>query len=217
MAQPPTISSARKVHVNDLKDVNSQAKRLKGFAKGPGQKLHKPPLITCMFSCLQHWQSSKGFRGAPLRRECWKCKRSKFALKGQQASNQNACLRLPAQVDGCCKVAPLVALLAGQPSLLPSVDLAIRVVQNTDKAAAFACGFARVLEKLVLGTPTIKEAISAAQADLSNPDRAFRTTLDDEVAISLGRVIGEFADQPQAEVGMKLKPESHPFPFIGLS
>ena len=120
-------------------------------------------------------------------------------------------------MDGCCKVAPLVALLAGQPSLLPSVNTAVRVVQNTDKAAAFACGFARVLEKLVLGIPTVSEAILAAKTDLSDPDRAFKTKLDDEVAANLGRVMGEFADLTHAEVGVKLKPESVSFPFAGLS
>eukprot|EP00439_Symbiodinium_sp_Y106_P017624 s2835_g2.t1 len=103
------------------------------------------------------------------------------------------------QVDGCCKVAPLVALLAGEPALLPCVDTAVRVTQNTDKASAFACGFARVLEKLVLGTPTVSEAISAAQADLANPDRAFKTNLDDEVAANLARVVGEFSGMPHSE------------------
>ena len=62
-----------------------------------------------------------------------------------------------AQVDGVAKVAPVVALLAGQKELLPTVDMAVRVVQNTDKSAAFACGFARVLEKVILGSK-IKEA-----------------------------------------------------------
>ena len=124
---------------------------------------------------------------------------------------------LPCKVDGCCKVSPLVALLAGQPTLLPSVDTAVRVSQNTDKAAAFACGFARVLEKLVLGTPTVGEAISAAQADLSDPDRAFKTKLDDEVAANIARVLGEFAGMAHLEVGMKLKPESAGFPFAGLA
>ena len=57
-----------------------------------------------------------------------------------------------AQVDGVAKVAPVVALLAGQKELLATVDMAVRVVQNTDKSAAFACGFARVLEKVILGS-----------------------------------------------------------------
>ena len=121
------------------------------------------------------------------------------------------------QVDGVCKVAPLVALLAGDPSMLPSVDAAVRVVQNTDKAAAFACGFARVLEKLVLEKATVGEAIAMATKELSDPNRSFKTTLDDEVAKTLGRVIGEFSGFSHSDVGMKLKPEAVAFPFAGLS
>lgn len=122
------------------------------------------------------------------------------------------------QVDGVTKVAPVVALLAGDPSMLSSVDMAVRVVQNTDKAAAFACGFARVLEKLVLGvTSSVPEAIEAATAELKKPDRAFKTSMDEEVAQNLSKVVGEFAGLPHSEVGLKLKPEVVPFPFAGVS
>ena len=122
-----------------------------------------------------------------------------------------------ATVDGVCKVAPVVALLAGDPNMLPTVDMAVRVVQNTDKAAAFACGFARVLEKLVLGTPTVREAIASATKDLTDPGRSFKTNLDEEVAVTLGRVIGELADLSHSDVGVKLKPEAVAFPFAGLA
>eukprot|EP00435_Cladocopium_sp_Y103_P062322 s36_g23.t4 len=114
------------------------------------------------------------------------------------------------KVDGVCKVAPVVALLAGDPSMLPTVDTAVRVVQNTDKAAAFACGFARVLEKLVLGTPTVQEAIAAATKDLMDPSRSFKTALDQEVAQNLERVIGELSNLSHADAGKKLKPEAEP-------
>ena len=120
-------------------------------------------------------------------------------------------------MDGVCKVAPVVALLAGDPNMLPTVDMAVRVVQNTDKAAAFACGFARVLEKLVLGTPTVREAIASATKDLTDPGRSFKTNLDEEVAVTLGRVIGELADLSHSDVGVKLKPEAVAFPFAGLA
>jgi len=101
--------------------------------------------------------------------------------------------------------------------MLSTVDTAVRVVQNTDKASAFACGYARVLEKLVLGTPTVKEAVTAVLADLADPNRAFKTSLDEEVASNLSRAFGEFATLSHAEVGMKLKPEAVQFPFYGLS
>lgn len=126
-------------------------------------------------------------------------------------------LEVAPQVDGVCKVAPVVALLAGDPNLLPTVDTAVRVVQNTDKAAAFACGFARVLEKLVLGTSSVKEAIASATKDLLDPDRSFKTALDEEVAQNLERVVGELSSLSHADAGMKLKPEAVAFPFAGLS
>ena len=121
------------------------------------------------------------------------------------------------QVDGVCKVAPVVALLAGDPSMLPTVDTAVRVVQNTDKAAAFACGFARVLEKLILGTPLVQEAIAAATKDLMDPSRSFKTALDQEVAQNLERVLGELSNLSHADAGKTLKPEAVAFPFAGLS
>lgn len=121
------------------------------------------------------------------------------------------------QVDGVCKVAPVVALFAGDPNMLPTVDTAVRVVQNTDKAAAFACGFARVLEKLVLGTASVQEAIALATKELMDPERAFKTTLDDQVAKTLERVVGELAGLSHSDAGMKLKPEAVSFPFAGLA
>lgn len=101
--------------------------------------------------------------------------------------------------------------------MLPTVDTAVRVVQNTDKAAAFACGFARVLEKLVLGTASVQEAIALATKELMDPERAFKTTLDDQVAKTLERVVGELAGLSHSDAGMKLKPEAVSFPFAGLA
>lgn len=121
------------------------------------------------------------------------------------------------QIDGACKVAPLVALLAGSEELLPSVDKAVRVTQNTDTAVAYACGFARVLEKLVLGTASsVDEAISLARAELLDSKRAFQNPLDEKVADSLEHV-GRFTGETAADVGKALKPAESGFPFAGLS
>lgn len=121
------------------------------------------------------------------------------------------------QVDGCCKVAPLVALLAGHPDLLPSVNEAIRVTQNTDVAAAYACGFARVLEKLVLGTAsTIDEAIVQARAELTDDSRPFITPLDAQVAAELDRVF-QFSGKQHGDVAVALKPSNKAFAFAGAA
>jgi len=121
------------------------------------------------------------------------------------------------QVDGCCKVPPLVARFAGDADLLTFVDRAVRVTQDTDLAVSYACGFARVLEKLVLGTAsTVESAIALAEAELNAPERRFKTPLDAEVAANLARVMAEFAGVEHAEAGRRLRPEGK-FEFAGLS
>ena len=121
------------------------------------------------------------------------------------------------QVDGCCKVAPLAALYAGTEHLLPLVDRAVRVTQNTDVAAGFACAFARVLEKLILGqAASVADAVVQATADLQDPGRSFKTPADEEVSAGLHRLV-DFAGQTPSDVGKALKPEGAGFAFAGLS
>jgi len=109
------------------------------------------------------------------------------------------------QVDGCCKVPPLVALYAGDARLLPTVDQAVRVTQNTDKAASFACGFARILEALVLEkASTVKEACDQTRAALRDESRAFVTPKDVEVDAALG-MIEDLAGVPTSSVGAKVQ------------
>jgi len=109
------------------------------------------------------------------------------------------------QVDGCCKVPPLVALYAGDPLLLPTVERVIRVTQNTDTAVAFACGLARVLESLVLGrAASVAEACLQACAALRDPTREFSTPQDEYVAVALGS-LEELAAVPPSEVGLHVK------------
>jgi ADP-ribosylglycohydrolase len=109
-----------------------------------------------------------------------------FVVKGLE-SNQSG--SDDAQVDGCCKVPPLVALYAGTPELLPKVQQAVRVTQNTDTAVAFACGYARVLESIVLGTAgSVAEACSQAQSALLDPSRGFVTPSDTDVASALSNI-----------------------------
>jgi len=108
-------------------------------------------------------------------------------------------------VDGCCKVPPLVALYAGDASLLPIVERAVRVTQNTDKAVAYACGFARILESLVTGAAgTVAEACEQARTALSDPGRTCANPLDDDVRHAL-ELTATLADVPRENVGAKLK------------
>jgi len=114
------------------------------------------------------------------------------------------------QADGCCKVAPLVALYAGAPDLLPLVDKAVRVTQNTDIAAGFACAFARVLEKLVLGAVSTDEAVLKTVSELQDPDRSFKTPADATVVDNISKIFEEFSGKSPSAVGVILagkKPE----------
>lgn len=109
------------------------------------------------------------------------------------------------QIDGCCKVPPLVALYAGDPALLPTVDRAVRVTQNTDTAASFACGFARILESLVLGKATsVKDACDQARAALRDTSRSFVSPMDADVEAALG-LVDSLANVSTSDVGVKVQ------------
>ncbi|XP_051882437.1 selenoprotein J [Pristis pectinata] len=57
------------------------------------------------------------------------------------------------QMDGVAKVAPLVALYAGDPELPQYVEQAVRVTQDDDLAVKCSVAAAAVLEEFVLGPP----------------------------------------------------------------
>lgn len=50
------------------------------------------------------------------------------------------------QADAIVHAMVVVALMAGQPDMLPTIANIIRVTQNTDQAVAFGLGAARILE-----------------------------------------------------------------------
>jgi ADP-ribosylglycohydrolase len=56
-----------------------------------------------------------------------------------------------AQADAIARVAPLVALFAGDPRLMQLTAAVTRVTQDTPTAVAWACAAAAVLERLLLG------------------------------------------------------------------
>ncbi len=72
------------------------------------------------------------------------------------------------QADAIVHAMIVVALLAGDPSMLPTAANIIRVTQNDDRAVGFGLGAARILEQVVLnGTPgldAVKSAITAMQS-----------------------------------------------------
>lgn len=57
------------------------------------------------------------------------------------------------QIDCAAKIAPIVALYAGQANMLEMARHAILLVQNTAVAEAYGMAHARVLEKVMFGEP----------------------------------------------------------------
>lgn len=109
------------------------------------------------------------------------------------------------QIDACCKVPPLVALYAGSPALLPTVEEAVRITQNTDLAVAFACCFARILESLVLGSAaSVQEACDHARAAISSSSKQFVTAKDDEAVAALS-LVAECVSTPASAIGEKVR------------
>lgn len=55
------------------------------------------------------------------------------------------------QADCIARLAPLVAMFAGDERLMGLVEAATRTTQNTDAAVAWGCAGAAILERLLLG------------------------------------------------------------------
>eukprot|EP00747_Dinoflagellata_sp_TGD_P075873 gnl/TRDRNA2_/TRDRNA2_158914_c1_seq1.p1 gnl/TRDRNA2_/TRDRNA2_158914_c1~~gnl/TRDRNA2_/TRDRNA2_158914_c1_seq1.p1 ORF type:complete len:288 (+),score=41.10 gnl/TRDRNA2_/TRDRNA2_158914_c1_seq1:89-865(+) len=120
------------------------------------------------------------------------------------------------QADCMCKVPPLVALYGGTPALLPTVEKAVRVIQNTDLAVGYACGFARILESLMLGrASSVPEACDQSRAALQDPARAFPTPKDEDVVTALGNVQA-LASVAPSDVASKVQ-EILQLPFLAAS
>jgi ADP-ribosylglycohydrolase len=121
------------------------------------------------------------------------------------------------QDEAITHLIPVVALLAGRPEMLERCVDAVRVIQNTDRAVAFGLAAARILEAILLGalkltfltrirltvacldlTPsnlvdgtgaTPPDAITATIAVLLDPDRAFASQYDADLAGGLQRAM----------------------------
>lgn len=73
-----------------------------------------------------------------------------------------------AQADGITRLAPLVALFAGDSRLMSLTAAVTRVTQDTPAAVAWACAAAAVLERLVLqgGQEGAAAAVEATAQEL---------------------------------------------------
>ena len=90
------------------------------------------------------------------------------------------------QADAMPHAMIVVALMAGHPKMLETCGTIIRVTQNTEKAVAYGTAYARIMEKIVLGSATSGlDAVQAAIKELEDPSRCCKTLYDAELARGL--------------------------------
>jgi len=93
------------------------------------------------------------------------------------------------QADAIAHMIPIVALLAGSPDLLPTVDTVIRVTQNTYEAVGFGCAAARVLEKVIINGTSGYDAVVQTLADLNDPNRVHPLPVDAFLAAGIQKAL----------------------------
>ncbi len=95
------------------------------------------------------------------------------------------------QIDGACKVAPIVAACGGDTAkMLALAEETIRVTQDSDEAVAMGLAFARILESLAYGrAATPLDAVEDVIDDLRDEDRLQPNALDDELSDHLEEML----------------------------
>ncbi|CAH1271122.1 Hypp4566 [Branchiostoma lanceolatum] len=118
----------------------------------------------------------------------WRQASIKDFLKNTEAGKDDTGSEEDDQVDGATKVAPLVALYAGQPCMLEKVEDALRVTQNSDTALAAGLTTARILEQFVLYGKR-DGVIETVMEEMRKPDRKNPTDLDQAMVSFLQKVL----------------------------
>ncbi|CAH1271128.1 Hypp4569 [Branchiostoma lanceolatum] len=118
----------------------------------------------------------------------WRQASIKDFLKNTEAGKDDTGSEEDDQVDGATKVAPLVALYAGQPCMLEKVEDALRVTQNSDTAVAGGLTTARILEQCVLYGKK-DGVIETVMEEIRKPDRKNPTDLDQAMVSFLQKVL----------------------------
>lgn len=95
------------------------------------------------------------------------------------------------QIDGACKVAPIVAACGGDTAkMLALAEQTIRTTQDTDEAVAMGLAFARILESLAYGrAATPLNAVHDLIDELRDEDRLQPNALDDELSDHLEEML----------------------------
>ncbi|XP_066294263.1 crystallin J1A-like [Branchiostoma lanceolatum] len=118
----------------------------------------------------------------------WRHFSIKDFLKKTEAGKDDTGSKEDDQVDGATKVAPLVALYAGQPCMLEKVEDALRVTQNSDTAVAAGLTTARILEQYILYGRKDR-VIETVMEEMRKPNRKNPTDLDQAMVSFLQKVL----------------------------
>jgi hypothetical protein len=122
-----------------------------------------------------------------------------FVANEEAGNTWPACGGNDNQADAIAHMVAVVALYAGNTSeMLAQVDTVIRVTQNTDDAAAFGNGAARILEYVLLYNMTGFDAVAAAAADMMSPTRAQPYPEDAALATGLLAMLAEVGESNMA-------------------
>jgi ADP-ribosylglycohydrolase len=96
------------------------------------------------------------------------------------------------QADALAHIIPVIALLGGNTTeMLATCDTVIRVTQNTDEAVAFGLAGARVLSHILIDKMDGKSAVTAAIADMRDPNRAQPYSQDAKLANDMEDAISQ--------------------------
>jgi len=128
-----------------------------------------------------------------------------FITNWDQGKRYPHCGINDAQIDCAVKMPPIVALYGGTEELLDRVEQVIRITQNSEEAVGYGMATARILEKVILGTHTVSEAVQDCLKTLRDPQRRHPNDIDADVATKLQQA-WDLRDTPHKEVAALLGP-----------
>ncbi|WIA13004.1 hypothetical protein OEZ85_006614 [Tetradesmus obliquus] len=115
------------------------------------------------------------------------------------------------QADCVARLAPLIAMYAGDERLMRLVEAATRTTQNTDAAAAWGCAGAAVLERLLLGQAAeqaVRETVQELQQQQNGGGSMPQPELSAAIAGHLEKVL-QLQQTPHADAVQELGRNCH--------
>ncbi|XP_013413375.1 crystallin J1A [Lingula anatina] len=148
------------------------------------------------------WKSGVG-KNFPIKGP-WKQFSMKHFLKRVEEGQAKTGSPTDEQMDSVAKIAPVVAMFAGEPDMLEKVEDAIRLTQESDTTVVLGMAAARIIEYFILNGPAPgEEAVRAAMGQLEDTHRNNPQDLDRAVVTFLREVL-EKKNTPHQEVARNI-------------